>query len=521
MSNSTRIALVGTGVFAHNLCKVFTSGGCEVAFFVDEFRTEIFMDRPVYRAADLDDGRREEVAKYVVAISHPEYRQAAVTRLQEQGVAPDGIIPLTDDHVIPMLDLVFGKHGEEAAAHFCSPVCTSLTDLERHFFGRGWQQAENSLNPGKLTIAFCFFGRGGGFRRHLRGLIPRLKDRFNLLAIMDEELPDEGFDIPELYMGPDTVCRFGNPDLPDADLFITAHFIPCSPPHKPKVNFLHTSYDFILEPQWIVDRLENADPHYIFTSTRATFEWMQDMVHRRPLDGRVCLIPGGYTRLDDNLRYAEAFQGEVDSVIYAPTLSLNAVEHHELTYSSPHATAILQGLLNACPDKRVIFRPHPNDLALLRAGRDDALARPFIEALALCEGHDRCFLDGQQTFYMDSYNRSAVMVSDTSSTAYTYALSTCRPVVFFSPFDAQVREIFSDQSIFIRDRHEVGQVVGSIEEMSAAVRAMIGDLDSWQSKVRDYRQRMCFNPGRSEEYFVSNIDAFLEDRRHPDWYYVD
>ncbi len=521
MANDNSLALVGAGVFAHNIYKVLTSGGCPVEYFVDEIKAGQYMGCPVFRARDLPAETIVSTAKFVVAISHPDYRQAAVDRLLQQGIDREKIVPLTDDHLIPILGLVFSKFGDEAVAFFLSDQCRSIFDLEQYFFGRDWRLGVSDLDPKKPTLAFCFYGRGGGFRRHLRGLIPRLSGRFNLLAIMDEELPGEGFDIPELIMGPDTACRLQEIGLPGVDLSLTAHFIPCCPENAPKVNFLHTSFDFILEPNWLVDRLESADPHYIFASTRATFDWLKELVGLRPLKNRVCLIPGGYTRLDENLRHAQKFDGAVDSLIYAPTLSLNAVEHHELTYSAPYGAAILKKLLESFPDQRVIFRPHPNDLQLLRDGRDDNLARPFLDALQVCEENPRCHLDDQKTFYMDSYNRSRIMVSDTSSTAYTFALTTCRPVVFFSPHDDQVRDLFSSGSAFIRHRKRVGQVVGSVDEMASAMTEMNHNLDTWQERVAAYRQEMCFNPGRTEEYFVENIEFILENRKYSDRLYLN
>jgi len=521
VSVNSLVALVGTGVFAHNVHKVLSAGGCSLGYSVDEFRTMDYLKKPVFKAAEIPIEMRDATAKFVVAISHPEHCEAAVQRLQQQGVPPEKIIPLTDDHVIPILDLIFSEFGSTAAEFFESYQCRSVFDLERHFFGDGWVRAQAALDPAKQTLAFCFYGRGGGFRRHIRGLIPRLRERFNLLALMDEKLPNEGFDIPELFMGPDTARDLESVGLPDVDLSLTAHFISCSPDDQAKVNFLHTSFDFILEPDWIVDRLETADPHYIFTSTRATYEWMIDMVGRRPLKNRICLIPGGYTRLDENLQHAEVYTGPVDSLIYAPTLSLNAVAHHELTYSAPAAAEILKAMRQEFPEQKTVFRPHPNDLQLLRGGRDDELAQPFIAALAVCESEDGYQLDEAQTFYMDSYNRAAVMISDTSSTAYTYALTTCRPVVFFSPHDDKVRRIFADDSVFIRDRNRVGRVVGSVSEMVTAIAEMNADLAGWQERIAAYRAEVCFNLGRTEEYFVENIDFILEGKQHPDWFYLN
>lgn len=511
--DSCAIALVGAGVFAHNLHKVFGGAGCKLVYVVDEFKAGEQFGVPVHKAAELDEALTGRVDKFVIAISMPQYRDAAIERLLAAGVPRARIFPVDDDATIPMLTLVFEEQGADAIAWLRSDDCSSVYDLEKRFYGAGWEAGLATLDPAKQTIAFCYYGRGGGFRRHLRGLIPRLCERYNILTLMDERLPTEvPYEAPELYMSPGTAMGFNH-----MDLAVTAHFIPCSPDHKPKVNFLHTSFDFILEAEWLIARFDAGDPHYIYTSTKATFDWLDGLAKRGGFSHRLCLIPGGYTRLDDNLRYAEAYDGPVDSIIYAPTLSLNAVRNHELTYSIPHGAAMVQALLDAFPDKQVIFRPHPNDLQLLKAGRDDELARPFLEVMCICDEQPRCRLDGSGTFYMDSYNAAAVMISDTSSTAYTYALSTLRPVVFYSPRDEEVMAAMGEDSYFIRDRERIGAIAQSTEQMVEHIRAMLADPQGWREAIARYRDEICFNIGRAEEYFVEHVEDILATRPQPGW----
>lgn len=511
------IALVGAGVFAHNLHKVFAAAGCGLRYVVDEFKSGSYLDAPLVKAEQLDPALIGQVEKFVIGISVPQYREAAVERLLRRGVPRERIFPVEDDATIPILTLVFQEQGVAALEFFRSERCASVYDLEKHFYGAGWDQALATLDPGKRTIGFCYYGRGGGFRRHLRGLIPPLRERFNILTLMDERLPGEApYQAPELYMSPGSATRFAQ-----MDLAVTAHFIPCSPDPLPKVNFLHTSFDFILEPEWLIERFDAGDPHYIFTSTRATLEWLEGLARRGTFSHRLCLIPGGYTRLDDNLRYAEAYSGPVDSLIYAPTLSLNAVRNHHLTYSIPWGVEMVQALLANFPRHQVIFRPHPNDLQLLKGGRDDELARPFLDLMALCEEHPRCVLDGSNTFYMDSYNAAAVMISDTSSTAYTYALSTLQPVVFFSPHNDKVMEVMGKDSAFIRDRERIGGIAQSTGQMVEQIGAMLAERERWGERIAHYRDEVCFNIGRTEEYFVENLDYILEGRKHPDWLYFN
>ncbi len=515
------VAIVGTGSFAHNVCRVLERGGVRIACFVDERRTGSFMDRPVVAAENLEVQGDQAPAKYLVAISVQEFREAAVQRLLARGVAEGRIISLADDHMIPVLDLIFGPGDQATTDFFLSEECCSLLDLERFCWEDQWSAARQSLDPSRPSVYFAFFGRGGGFRRHIKGLIPRLRDRYNIVLLADETIEPKEMDGPRVYVSPETACAPERLGLPLPDLTITAHFIPCSSPRAPKVTFLHTSFDFILDTDWIVDRLDTADPHYIVTSTQATHQWMKDLVHQRKLETPLCLIPGGYARLDENIRYMEDHSSPLDSFVYAPTLSLSGLANHDLTYSIPHALDLVRTVTEKFPDHQVIFRPHPHDLKQIRNGRDDELAAPMLRLMDFCDAHPRCHLDEEKTFYMHSYGRSAAMIADTSSTAYTYALSTCRPVAFFSPRDDEVRRLYGPKATFIRDRDRVGQVVTSVADMAPVLAGMVEEADLWKAKVREYRDEVCFHPGRSEEYFLENLEFILTGKRHPDWYYLN
>ena len=516
MTDTFRIAIVGTGSFAHNLAKVFTGAGCRISYFIDEEKSGQYLNTPIIAADQLNAERTSGISKFIIGISMERYRKAAIERLNKAGVPNSKIFTINDDPSIPILTLIFNQHRNKAIRHLSHESCRNVSDLDQHIFGANWYEQIQRLDSNKKTLAFCCYGRGGGFKQHLSGLIPRLGNRFNLLALADEQVEESTLPIPVLYMSPDSATRFQQ-----MDLGITAHFIECSPQSKPKLNFLHTSFDFILEPRWIQDRFNTAEPHYIVASTRATYDWICELANNQTLSVPVCVIPGGYTRLDSNLIHANNFNGVADALIYAPTLSLNAVGDYELTYSAPHGKRILEALLQNFPTKRIIFRPHPNDLALIEAGRNDLMAQPFIEMLALCEQNPRCLLDGKKTFYMDSYNASSVMISDTSSTAYTYALSTTRPVVFYSPNDGEVTSRFSKHSAFIRDRLQIGKIATNTDQLIQQVAEMLHNQDSWKTRISRYRDQVCFNLGRSEQYIVDNLDYILESKRHPDWRYFN
>lgn len=512
-----RYALMGAGVLAANVHTLLAHAGAELCWVVDEIKTGTYLGVPIIKAAQLGRDDMAQIDCWLVAISIPRYREAAITRAIGQGIPANRILAIEDDAELPMLGLLLTRYRDATFVALRGGAAGSFHDLQRGLLETEWNQLLATREPDRPTVAFCFYGRGGGFRRHLRGLIPRLRTQYNLIALTDEYVPAEpAYRLPELFMSPGAACHFEN-----MDLAITAHFIPCCPNHIAKLNVLHTSFDFILDAQWLVDRFDNGCPHYLFASTRATFDWLTGLIAQAEHQNALCVIPGGYMRLDDNLRAVEGYTGTKTDLIYAPTLSLNAVQYHEYTYSMPMAAELLESLLAAFPDRRIIFRPHPNDLQLIRDGRRDALAAPLNDALAVCERETHCQLDDASLHYMHSYNASAVMISDTSSTAYTYALSTLCPVVFLSPHEEAVQSVLGDQSAYLRDRACIGYVADSVAQVIDKVRQALDQKEAWSARISEYRNSMCFNIGHAEDYLVTHIDRMLGGQSHPDWRWFD
>lgn len=513
------IAIVGGGDFANNVKTAFTAGGYPVAFVIDEFVGPIHFDLPAYPAVKVlnaeDQARQvgKKILKYVIAISIKKYRDAAIARLLEQGIPASRILPLETDEDIPIISLIIKKFSASFEEALLLESCQSLFQLEEILMGEQWRQALDQIQPEKPVIAFAFYGRGGGFRKHIAGLIPRLKAKYNVITCMDESLPgNDDFDVPSMFIGPRSLAQ-----QTWMDIVFTAHFLPCCHADRPKVNFLHTSFDFALSREWLIERFDSGNPHYIIASTQVTFDWLVSMLEEGDYNHRVAVIPGGYMRFDDNVRAAQACQEAPDALIYAPTLSLNAIGDYTETYSIPHAFDMISRLLEHFSDRTIIFRPHPNDLEAVKNGRCDAMAKPFRDIMQLAETHPRLVVDDTKLSYMHSYNRAAVMISDTSSTAYTYALSTLRPVVFFWPEKDKIIQKFGDQSFFVSNRHEVGQVASDVDGVISSIQALIADRDIWADKINTYRNRICFHPGQSADYIEMNIDSMLAADPQSDW----
>ncbi len=221
---------------------------------------------------------------------------------------------------------------------------------------------------------------------------------------------------------------------------------------------------------------------------------------------KVCLIPGGYPKLDSNLRYFEDQKEHSNTIIYATTI-LGDLD--DIASLSNHGERIIGSILERLEDFSLIFRPHPSTVH----------AQQVKRIVAKYRRHPRFAFDDNPHHYMSEYSKSALMISDMSGTAYTYAFSTLRPVVFFSHNEPEVARRFGTYQFFI-DRNKVGCVAQNTEELISGIKMLLAKRGEYESKIRAYRDSTIYNVGRSEDYFVQNIEYILENRRHPDWVYV-
>jgi hypothetical protein len=108
------------------------------------------------------------------------------------------------------------------------------------------------------------------------------------------------------------------------------------------------------------------------------------------------------------------------------------------------------------------------------------------------------------------------MVSDLSGTAYTYSLSTLRPVVFYSAREEEVQRRYGDLR-YVQDREKVGRIARNPDELAVAVRDLMARPGEWRERIRDYRDSLIYNLGSSERYFVESIADIAASRDRPEW----
>ena len=109
------------------------------------------------------------------------------------------------------------------------------------------------------------------------------------------------------------------------------------------------------------------------------------------------------------------------------------------------------------------------------------------------------------------------MVLDFSGGALTFAFTTLRPVIFFSPDDD--RFVSNSKGGILPFRDSIGMVVKKIETLDSAIKAVVEDGEYWRRRLSDFRDGNVFNLGRSATYIAESADDMIQGRGRDDWVY--
>lgn len=362
------------------------------------------------------------------------------------------------------------------------------------------ERIRETIDPNKKTIAIYLVG--SGYSENLGNIADKLRSK--------------GYNVPTLVgTSPAEVAEVYGAIRKDAcvDACICLGAIENMPTDTKIIYFVHDIHDSAISYMNKVLRITPTfDFHFLpnpFALSRAK---EQILAGREKFSGNtamkkeVCLIAGGYPKLDSNLRYfQEHCQQDSKTIIYASTVMDDMADLVSLTR---HGDEIIGVILNSITDYDLVFRPHPGTLGTPEVKR---IVKKY-------RNHPRFVFDDNASFYMDNYSKSALMITGMSGTAYTYAFTTLRPVIFFSHNEVEVTRRFGDYQYFV-DRSKIGYVAQNVDEMVEKIRLLLTSKGDFSSRIKEYRDSFVYNVGKSEDYFVDNIEYILEDKKHPDWGY--
>lgn len=232
------------------------------------------------------------------------------------------------------------------------------------------------------------------------------------------------------------------------------------------------------------------------------------------------IIPAGETKLDENIVKYEQIKQEkakLDTIIYAPgyvhRFNDEKRRYHENNSFPEKTCEIIEALAKAFPSHKIACRLHPTAF-----GRKEI----FDNILATVEQYDNIYLDNSHKDHIYTYQNSAVLVTDTSNAAYSFAYIALRPVVFLNPveFPDEITSPFGGKIAigFVKDRKEVGYISPTIDDMIAKVSLVLdGKTEFTPDRLRSFRDSRICNIMNSASYIADNIENIYRGFNQKDW----
>jgi hypothetical protein len=224
--------------------------------------------------------------------------------------------------------------------------------------------------------------------------------------------------------------------------------------------------------------------HYIFLSSSTVVEYFRGkfLQFGHNINNIPALINTGYLKLDKVMKELNKIKNTKSHILLAPTFS-GQMRNYNM---SSKLDIIIDNILHL--DEKIIFRPHPLDLTPNGKLKD---IRKIVEKY---KNNSNFFYDNSHS-YMDSYSKAKMLITDFSGTAYTFAYSTLRPVLFFSKNENKFSKTKIADLFYYQDRLSVGLVCQNIKQLLKSIAKI--------NEIKDYNKNKIFNLRKKRIKYVN------------------
>ena len=291
------------------------------------------------------------------------------------------------------------------------------------------------------------------------------------------------------------------------DIFLSSYVVYEFPDSLNKIYINHDIYD----APWVnpekekklIKTLKGYD--YIFLSSNIAISDLQRKINQyldiKIDEKKTSLINTGYLKLDhvyQNLKNSNSIE---DSILLAPTLSSMLIDYNLDKFLDTMIEEILKN------DKfKVIYRPHPGDII----SKEKNLTIKNINEKY--KNKPNFSLD-DNTSYLESYRKSKILITDFSGTAYTYAFSKLRPVIFFSKNEERLIKSDLNELFYFKDRTIVGNVTQNIDRLNEEIYSTDELIKYYSNEIELLRSKRIKFFKRSIEQNLLSIKNILNDKK--------
>ncbi len=282
------------------------------------------------------------------------------------------------------------------------------------------------------------------------------------------------------------------------DIFLSSYVVYDFPKSLNKIYINHDIYDTpmvdVEKEKHLINNLNKCN--YIFLASEIAISALQKKIDQYTdnlkVNKKPKLINTGYLKLDHVYKKINKEKFKEDSILLAPTLSAMFKEYNLDEFLDKIIKELLEN-----SDFKIIYRPHPRD----KINKQKSLV--IKNTFEKYQHNERFSLDDNVS-YLDSYKRSKILITDLSGTAYTYAFSKLRPVIFYSKNENELIKSSLSELFFFKDRLNVGLISQNIDNLNKEIYSINDQIQFFENKIRLLRsERIKFFKNSVEQNLIN------------------
>lgn len=265
--------------------------------------------------------------------------------------------------------------------------------------------------------------------------------------------------------------------IQNIDIFLSSYVVYEFPNSLNKIYINHDIYD----APWVNPEIEKnlistlVRYDYIFLSSDIAISDLKKKINQyqniKSNENKISLINTGYLKLDHVYKNLKENNLVEESILLAPTLSSMLIDYN----LDKSVDSIIEEILKN--DKfKLIYRPHPGDLI-------NKEKKTVIKNIYEKYRNQSNFSLDDNTSYLESYKKSKILVTDFSGTAYTYAFSKLRPVIFFSKNEEKLKKSELNELFYFKDRDTVGKIIQDIDRLNEEIYSIDNLIDYYSTEI--------------------------------------
>ena len=261
------------------------------------------------------------------------------------------------------------------------------------------------------------------------------------------------------------------------DIFLSSYMVYEFPNSLNKIYINHDIYD----TPWVNPEVEKklistlVRYDYIFLSSDIAISELKKKINQyhnvKSNKNKMSLINTGYLKLDHVHKNLKENNLPEESILLAPTLSSMLTDYN----LDKFVDSIIEEILKNHKFK-LIYRPHPGDL--INKEKKIVIKNVYERY----KGQSNFSLD-DNTSYLESYKKSKILVTDFSGTAYTYAFSKLRPVIFFSKNEEKLKKSELNELFYFKDRGTVGKIIQDIDKLNKEINSIDNLINYYSTEI--------------------------------------